>query len=158
MKHKKILLFLLMLQVGALITQGQDIQTRVKHYNVDKYSVALAGYDVISYFEGKPIKGVSSIFYFYKGIRYEFASQTHLQTFKANPDKYEPAYGGWCAYAMGKTGEKVEVDPFKFKIINGKLNLFYYSIINNTLNKWNEDEVNLKKQADKNWNTIILRK
>lgn len=81
-----------------------------------------------------------------------------MQTFKANPDKYEPAYGGWCAYAMGKTGEKVEVDPFKFKIVNGKLNLFYYSIINNTLNKWNEDEANLKKQADKNWNTLLIRK
>lgn len=149
---------LVLSQVGLVMAQAQDNQTRIKHFNIDKYSVALAGYDVISYFEGKPIKGVSAIFFFYKGIRYEFATQAHLQTFKASPDKYEPAYGGWCAYAMGKTGEKVEVDPFKYKIVNGKLNLFYYSIINNTLNKWSEDEANLKREADKNWNAIILRK
>lgn len=64
MKHKKTLFFLLMLQVGVLTTQAQDNQTRVKHFNIDKYNVALAGYDVISYFEGKPVKGVSSIFFF----------------------------------------------------------------------------------------------
>jgi hypothetical protein len=60
----------------------------------------------------------------------------------------EPAYGGWCAYAMGSTGEKVSVDPKTFKIVNGRLNLFYNRFFNNTLDDWNKDEVNLKKKAD----------
>ncbi|MDZ4667706.1 MAG: hypothetical protein SGJ00_07460 [bacterium] len=59
---------------------------------------------------------------------------------------------------MGATSEKVRVDPSKFKVIDGKLYLFYYSFINNTLNKWNADEKKLKIAADKNWNLILLKK
>ncbi|CAN5522902.1 hypothetical protein BH10BAC1_BH10BAC1_15570 [soil metagenome] len=55
---------------------------------------------------------------------------------------------------MGATGEKVEVDPETFKIVNGKLYLFYNSYFNNTLSKWNKDEKNLNKTADVNWAKI----
>lgn len=129
----------------------QDYTIRKKHFNIDATGLALQGYDPVSYFEGKPTKGETKLFLYHKGIKYIFTTQAHLEAFKLNPDKYEPAYGGWCSYAMGKYGEKVEVDPMKYKIVDGKLNLFYYSIINNTLNKWNEDERNLKINADKNW-------
>jgi len=63
-----------------------------------------------------------------------------------NPAGYEPQYGGWCAYAMGANGEKVEIDPGTFKIVDGKLNLYYNAFFNNTLKSWNKDEVNLKKK------------
>ena len=63
--------------------------------------------------------------------------------FASNPAKYEPQYGGWCAYAMGHDGSKVEVDPETFKIINGKLFLFYNRFFNNTLKTWNQDESKL---------------
>ena len=52
---------------------------------------------------------------------------------------------------MGATNDKVEIDPETFKIVDGKLYLFYHSWVNNTLNKWNKDEANLKTKADKNW-------
>jgi hypothetical protein len=52
---------------------------------------------------------------------------------------------------MGASGEKVEIDPETFKIVNGKLYLFYHSWINNTLTRWNKDENNLKTKADNNW-------
>ena len=52
---------------------------------------------------------------------------------------------------MGESGEKVEVDPETFKILNGKLFLFYNSFFNNKLTKWNKDEAKLHVQADKNW-------
>ena len=71
-----------------------------------------------------------------------------------DPKKYEPQYGGWCAYAMGASNEKVEIDPETFKIVNGKLYLFFHNFINNTLLKWNKDEANLKALADKNWQAI----
>jgi hypothetical protein len=56
---------------------------------------------------------------------------------------------------MGANGEKVEVDPETFKIVGGKLYLFYHSFINNTLPKWNADEIALKIKADKNWTNIF---
>ena len=152
-------IFLLLALTLTFVVSGQStIPQRKAQFNIDKYGLAIQGYDPIGYFEGKAQKGNSTIFYFYKGIRYEFVSQSHLEQFKANSDKYEPNYGGWCAYAMGANGEKVEIDPSKFKIVDGKLNLFYYSFINNTLNKWNDDEKHLKLEADKNWNKIINKK
>ena len=82
---------------------------------------------------------------------YYFSSQQNLNLFKANPSKYEPQFGGWCAYAMGNTGEKVEVDPETFKILNGKLYLFYNKLFTNTLKSWNKNENKLLNQANANW-------
>lgn len=153
---KKIIAITLFLFVGIVkISIGQgtgmEVGLRTKHFNIEKSALALEGYDVVSYFNGKPQKGSASITYTVKGIKYCFASVKDLELFKSNPDKYEPAYGGWCAYAMGAKGEKVEVDPETFKIVNGKLYLFYNAFFNNTLTDWNKDEINLKKKADANW-------
>ena len=123
---------------------------RQKHFYVE-HGVAISGYDAVSYFSGKPAKGKAAFNYNYNGINYRFASAANLETFKASPARYEPAYGGWCAYAMGNSGEKVEVDPESFKILNGTLHLFYKSFFNVTLDKWNKEEAKLKKQADANW-------
>lgn len=134
-----------------------DFNTRKKHFNLDKSSLAIQGYDPISYFEGKPQKGVAQFLVFYKGVQYYFVSNAHKEQFLKTPEKFEPAYGGWCAYAMGEYGDKVEIDPTSYKITNGKLYLFYYSFINKTLNKWNLDEANLKAKADKNWELLIKK-
>jgi hypothetical protein len=75
--------------------------------------------------------------------------------FIKNPAAYEPQYGGWCAYAMGASGEKVEIDPETFKVADNKLYLFYNAYFNNTLPKWNKDEKNLKSKADQNWKAIL---
>lgn len=127
---------------------------RTKHFNLEK-GIAIQGYDPVSYFtQSKALKGNAQFQYNYEGAVYRFASQTNLDLFKQNPQKYEPQYGGWCAYAMGASGEKVEVDPETFKVVNGKLYLFYHSWVNNTLLKWNDDETHLLPAADKNWKNI----
>ena len=87
----------------------------------------------------------------HKGVVYQFASQANLNKFKTAPDTFEPAYGGWCAFAMGESGEKVKVDPETFKIMDGKLYLFYNFWGNNTRMDWNKEEVKLKTLGDKNW-------
>ena len=69
--------------------------------------------------------------------------------FDGNPEKYMPAYGGWCAYAIGATKEKVKINPNTYKIIDGKVYLFYNKNFTNTLKLWNEDEVNLKKSLER---------
>ena len=125
---------------------------RKKNFNTEKNGLAIKGYDPVAYFESnKAIEGKSSINLLVDGITYYFSTPQNKELFRANPSKYEPQYGGWCAYAMGATNEKVEIDPATFKIINGKLYLFYHTWVNNTLTKWNKDEISLKSKADINW-------
>lgn len=151
---KKIALLLFV----ALLTATSFAQTAAKRkaeFNLEK-NVALQGYDPVAYFtQKKAVKGKSTIAATHEGVTYNFATQADKDLFLKNPDQYEPQYGGWCAYAMGATGEKVEVDPETFKIVNGKLNLFYNAFFNNTLKSWNKDEANLKAKADANWKKII---
>lgn len=129
---------------------AQSPEQRRRHFNLEQ-GVALQGYDPVSYFSGKPVEGSKNYKAEYQGVTYYFADAVHLEQFRKLPAKYEPRYGGWCAYSMGNSGEKVPVDPKTFKIIEGKLYLFYNRYFNNTLKSWNKDEVNLKNKADANW-------
>lgn len=133
---------------GAAWAQSESL--RVREYNIRK-GLAIDGYDPVSYFAGKAEEGSDKWSTQYKGVTYRFVSMTHRDEFRQNPDRYEPAYGGWCAYAMGDSGEKVKVDPETFKIIDNRLYLFYNFWGNNTLSTWNKDEATLKKKADTNW-------
>lgn len=125
-----------------------------KHFNLDN-GLAIQGYDPVAYFSGKAEKGDKKIITNYKGVYYCFSNNKNKNSFLKNPAKYEPQYGGWCAFAMGDNGKKVEVDPETYKIVDGKLYLFYNAYFNNTLKNWNKDEEKLKDNADKNWLNII---
>ena len=126
----------------------------VKKYNLEN-GIAIQGYDPVAYFtSAKAIEGKKNFQAKHLGATYLFSSAKNRDLFKADPTKYEPQYGGWCAYAMGESGEKVEVDPYTFKVLKGKLYLFYNAYFNNTLKKWDKDENNLKKKADTNWSKI----
>lgn len=150
---KKSILILMILSVafsGAML--AQTTSERKKEFNIDKVSLAIEGYDPVAYFSiGKAVEGKKEISVTNNGIAYRFSTNQNKELFKANPSKYEPQYGGWCAYAMGETGEKVEVDPETFKILDGKLYLFYNKFFNNTKKSWNKDEKNLKAKADASW-------
>lgn len=126
------------------------------HLNLED-GLAIEGYDPVAYFAGKAMKGKKDLQYKDGKATYYFSSALNRDAFVKDPAAYEPQYGGWCAYAMGDSGEKVEIDPETFKVTNGKLYLFYNSYFNNTLPKWNKDEVNLKSKADKNWQAIITK-
>jgi len=124
----------------------------ITHGAVAQSNPAMANYDPVAYFTlKKAVEGKKEIALVYEDFTYHFSSTQNRELFKANPAMYKPQYGGWCAYAMGSTGEKVEVDPETFKILNGKLYLFYNKFFNNTLKSWNKDETNLKNKADVNW-------
>jgi YHS domain-containing protein len=139
----------------SLSATAQDAKTRTKEFNLDD-EVAISGYDPVAYFKSnKAIKGKKDLSVYHQGVVYYFSSVENKDEFKKNPAKYEPEYGGWCAYAMGAKGEKVSIDPATFKIIDGKLYLFYNSFFNNTLKSWNKDENGLKAKADLNWKKIF---
>lgn len=131
-----------------------ELQTPHSNYNLEK-GLAIQGYDPVAYFAGsKAVKGKKEFSHSQNGATYYFSSAANKDTFIKNPVAYEPQYGGWCAYAMGATGEKVEIDPETFKIVDKKLYLFYNAFFNNTLPKWNSAEADLKTKADKNWKAI----
>ena len=131
-------------------------QLRKKQFNLED-GIAIDGYDPVAYFkEGKAVKGKKDIgTVFHDGILYRFSSNENKEAFKKSPASYEPQYGGWCAYAMGNDGSKVNIDPETFKIVGGKLYLFYNRLFNNTLKSWNKNEATLKKNADTNWQKIF---
>ncbi|MGY6649353.1 YHS domain-containing (seleno)protein [Wenyingzhuangia sp. IMCC45574] len=124
-----------------------------KDYYVKK-GAAIEGYDVVSYFDSKPTKGKKEFTATHDGVKFRFANAKNLKKFKANPTKYIPQYGGWCAYALGKNNEKYSINPETYEIKDNKLYLFYNSWGINTLSKWkDENPEKLKKQADHNWST-----
>lgn len=137
------------------MTIAQTNTKRQKELNLEN-KIAIQGYDPVSYFiQKKPTKGRSNLAAIYEGVTFYFSSQSNKDVFIKNPANFEPQYGGWCAYAMGSTAEKVEINPETFKIIDGKLYLFYNAYFNNTLKSWNKNEVDLKKKADSNWKKLI---
>jgi YHS domain-containing protein len=133
------------------------VARETKHYNVEAGKPAIDGYDPVAYFPeggGAAKKGEKAHAYTYRGVLYHFASAANLETFKKNPRKYEPQHGGWCAYAMGKSGEKVEIDPKSFRVKEGRLFLFYKDFFTDTREKWVKDEGQLLPKADASWKKI----
>jgi len=120
-------------------------QVPVEHVNTSN-SEALSGYDPVSYFEGTPQKGNADLTLEQAGVVYRFASEKNRAVFQANPQRYEPAYGGWCAYAM-LDGDKVGIDPETYKLIDGRLYLFYNGFWGDTLKRWNKKLAKIPEQA-----------
>jgi YHS domain-containing protein len=136
------------------VAQAQNDDARKRNFNTRK-NIAMEGYDPVSYFDSQPLKGAVEYSVTYRGVTYLFANAGNAEKFKQSPDKYEPAYGGWCAYAMGESGDKVKVDPETFKVLEGKLYLFYNFWGNNTLSDWNKNEKELKRKGDQNWKKFV---
>ena len=144
----------LILLLGYGLAAQDSTEKRVKIFNLDDDHLAIQGYDPVSYFQKTgPREGKAQFSASYKGVNYRFASQENLKIFQSGPEKYEPQYGGWCAYAMAD-GEKVKIDPETFKIIDGRLYLFYNFYFNNTLKSWDKDEKSLKNKADLHWKEL----
>ncbi|CEG58317.1 YHS domain-containing (seleno)protein [Legionella fallonii] len=112
------------------------------------FAVALQGYDVVAYFtENKPVKGNGDHVVIRDGIYYLFANENDKKLFEANPDKYLPQYGGWCAFGTA-VGKKIASDPLAWKMVDGKL----YLNLNERVQKvWSKDIPGYIKKADANW-------
>lgn len=128
-----------------------------KTHNLDKSALAIEGYDPVAYFPeggGKPAKGDAANTVTHEGVTYRFTSRDHAELFKKHPARYVPAHGGWCTYAMGKDGSKVEVDPKSYVVSNGRLFLFYKDLITDTRKSFLKEQASLTKAADTNWKKL----
>ncbi|MEM9346951.1 MAG: YHS domain-containing (seleno)protein [Planctomycetota bacterium] len=144
----------------ALASDGKlDEKVRLKHFNLGRGNLALSGYDPVSYHSGKPAKGSSKRQVRFKGVIYRFASDANKEKFAKSPSKYEPAYGGWCAWAM-REGDKTDIDPQSYLIINDRLHVFYKGVWGNTRKSWidlakKQSNAALIKDADKGWAKFV---
>lgn len=146
---KKLLFILIVLCSITVFSQKQN--KRLTHFNLVR-NVAIQGYDPVAYFkQGNATKGSKVITASYEGVVYCFSTVVNKEAFVNNPSKFEPQYGGWCAFAMGDSSGRVAINPETFKITNGKLYLFYNAFFNNTLKNWNKEELKLMQNADANW-------
>lgn len=136
----------------SAITATANDSRNVKEYNLEQ-GVALKGYDPVAYFpEGGGIAqpGRENYSLDYMGAIYYFATEKNLQLFMKDPDKYEPTYGGYCAWAMA-SGRKVDIDPTLFVIHGRRLHLF---ISEATKSKFLADVQNTENRADSFWKQI----
>ncbi len=148
MKAMNTLFFAAMTLFVALVTTpafGQDYTHSTP---------GIGGYDPVAYFtDGKPQRGSGYHVTDYDGVTYAFVSEEHKEMFEANPEKYAPVYGGWCAYGVA-VERKFVADPEVWKIVNGKL---YLNLDRNIQAKWNEDIPGHIKTANANWGEIKVK-
>ncbi|MBT0587390.1 YHS domain-containing (seleno)protein [Alteromonas oceanisediminis] len=132
------------LAFSALTFAGVDTQT-------DSNGVILAGHDAVAYFTvGEPVLGSSEFTAVHNEAIYRFSSAENRDLFKQNPEKYEPMYGGFCAY--GATfGKKFEIDGKAFEIVDGRL---YVNKNAQVYAAWRKDIPKHLNEADTEWPTI----
>jgi YHS domain-containing protein len=116
--------------------------------------LAVGGYDAVAYFkDGKPLQGSKSFEHKHNGATWRFATAENLAAFKADPAKYAPQYGGYCAWAAAQ-GYTAKGDPKAWKIVSGKLYLNYDL---NIQKKWETDIPGFIAKGDTNWPAVLKK-
>ena len=122
--------------------------------NKSRGGVAIKGYDPVAYFEkGEPVKGSKEFQHEWQGATWRFSSMSNRDRFAADPDKYAPKYGGYCAYAVSQ-GSTADIDPEAWTIVEGKLYLNYSKQVREI---WAKDIPGNIKKADRHWREILNR-
>ena len=123
-------------------------QTFAGEPNLTFRGIAIQGYDPVAYFtENKAVPGNPDITASHDGATYQFASTGHKAAFEADPGKYAPQYGGYCAYGAAQ-GYNASIEPEQFTIADGKLYLNYNSGVRQ---RWNQDQASYITKADAYW-------
>ena len=137
---------------SAVIERTQESRAYLHSYSLPSHGVAIEGYCPVAYFAvNKPVRGKPQHASNYNGVTYYFVSADAKKAFDTNPEKYIPAYGGWCAFGMS-IEDKFPIDPKNFKIVDGKLLLFLKNKNVDARELWNKgNEKDLLRKADAHW-------
>jgi YHS domain-containing protein len=123
--------------------------------NLDKHGLAIQGYDPVAFFtDNKPVKGRPEFESEQNGATYRFASKAHKELFDKDPPRYEPAFGGYCAYGVSRN-RLVEIDVDAFQIVDGRLLLQYSKGVRDD---FNEDQKGNLTKAERNWPGLVEKK
>lgn len=151
---KQILTFLVLVIAGTSAFAAPPINTLEREglFGYEHNGIAIRGYDTVAYFtQSKPVEGSDSYTTEWSGATWKFASQENLDLFIAEPEKYAPQYGGYCAYGVAQ-GNLVKIEPEQWTILDDKLYLNY----NEKLNKaWKKDIPGYIKTADELFNQLL---
>ena len=113
--------------------------------------IAVSGYDPVAYFtEGRPVRGLARFSLRHKGAEWRFASAANRDRFVADPARYSPQFGGYCAYAVSE-GRTASSDPEAWTIRDGRLYLNYDREV---AVEWLKDVDRRVRQGHANWPTI----
>jgi YHS domain-containing protein len=132
---------------GVALAQTQNVTSGLTEKGV---GLAAHGFDVVSFFEGKPAPGLGAYTAVHDGAAYRFASQEHLRAFQQNPAKYAPQYGGFCAFGAAN-GKKFDGNPHFWKVVDGRL---YFNLSEEIQSKWETDVPGNIVKGDTNWKRI----
>ena len=115
--------------------------------------IAIKGYDPVAFHrQGKPVKGSGEYELQWKDAKWRFASAENRDLFEADPDRYAPRYGGYCAWAVSE-GYTAGVDPKNaWNVVDGRLYLNYNAEIKQ---KWEKDIPGHIKKAGANWPGVL---
>lgn len=147
----KIIVLILALFASAHIGAQPAYAKADEVYTGWRSNMAVGGYDVVSFHQGNPIKGQHKISTIWKGAQWRFASQMNLDRFLKEPEKYAPAYGGYCAWAIAK-GKLAKGSPKHWSVRDGRLYLNFNKKIKDL---WLEDPKGFIETADKEWPEIL---
>jgi len=148
---RRIVHFTLLMVLGCGLAGHLHAQAK----NLDKTGRALQGYDPVAFFtEKKPVKGDPNVSSKVGNATYYFSNAENKAAFDKEPAKYEPQFGGYCAYGVSK-GDLVKIEVDAFQIVDGRLLLQYNKSIRD---KFNKDTAGNLKTADAKWPTVSKKK
>lgn len=150
-----------MIAVAAFIfinaAEAKDGQSRayLNNHNLPSTGIALEGYCPVAYhLANKPLRGKAKYASTYQGVTYHLYNADAKAAFDEDPEKYLPAFGGWCAFGMA-IGDKFPVDPTNFKIVNGRLMVFLRNSSIDALELWNGgNEADQIGNAENYWEKV----
>jgi YHS domain-containing protein len=116
--------------------------------------VALGGYDAVAYHTlGRATRGNAAITATYGGVQWRFASDAHRAAFRADPTRYLPRFGGYCAWAVSQ-GYTASGDPEAWRIVDGRLYLNYDRSVQA---RWETDIPGHIRAGVANWPAVLDR-
>ncbi len=143
------------LLAGLAISTGGPAQAASSAIFTPSSGLALDGYDTVAFFtQGRPVRGEARFETAWQGARWRFSTQDHLNQFLAEPARFAPQYGGYCAWAVGAQNALAPGDARYWRIVDGKLYVNYDAGVQR---QWVRDIPGFILAADRNWPAILTR-
>ncbi len=136
---------------SALATNQHAFAKPDEIYTSWRNNLAVGGYDVVSFHGGSPVEGKPRLNSRWRGAEWLFATQNNLDAFLEDPEKYAPAYGGYCAWAMAK-GKLAKGKPKHWTLKDG---ILYLNFNKKIKDRWLKDTDGFIVKADVNWPEIL---